>query len=338
MLLNSSRVSPPSRFASAASNAKATGGGMPGANRPCIGEATVRTGAPGGAPTTTCGCGYGCARCTIAPGGGACPRGPLADGAAPAPESASSVERSCVWLSMASQTRRFSLERSSISLRIRLSKMFTVRWSESTRSLMFSWCLVRSTRSSCIISSRACVCIFARCRYSSTLPWCCSRRDRSFAMVSCKSLCCCSMSWPWRWRCWCMLSRWVSWLWSRASFSRRKRSLTCSWCRSRTSLSWASCSATRRSCVSRAFFSPLRWLCISRSYISRARFSASRASRTSSWCCARCCFSLWIMSRRSETSSASFCSSRLSRCWKLPCELESSRACLSAYSPWKPSR
>mmetsp|Transcript_82994 Transcript_82994/g.247591 ORF Transcript_82994/g.247591 Transcript_82994/m.247591 type:complete len:315 (+) Transcript_82994:335-1279(+) len=126
------------------------------------------------------------------------------------------VDRSCVWLSTASQSRLFSFVRSSISLRIRLSKMLTVLCSESTRSLMVSWCLERSAFSACSRSSivrRAAISLF---RNSWCAEMCSSRCLFSFPRASYMSLCAASRAMLSR----CRLCWYASRSFSRASLSR----------------------------------------------------------------------------------------------------------------------
>mmetsp|Transcript_51792 Transcript_51792/g.150583 ORF Transcript_51792/g.150583 Transcript_51792/m.150583 type:complete len:357 (+) Transcript_51792:246-1316(+) len=195
------------------------------------------------------------------------------------------VERSWVWLSMASHIRLFSLARSSSSLRTRPSNMPTVRCNASTRS---------STDLPTADASRD-------CNLSALyVEMCCSRAARSFINKSCSSLCRLSCS---------ALRRWSSswnwpWCFARSSRSCAMRSCSKLWCRSRAAFSWPKRSATACSCTSRAFCSRAIWLRMSRSCASRACFSLPKCSEMWCVCCSIICdiaLTFWL--RRSKRSA-----------------------------------
>mmetsp|Transcript_91521 Transcript_91521/g.212853 ORF Transcript_91521/g.212853 Transcript_91521/m.212853 type:complete len:254 (-) Transcript_91521:1381-2142(-) len=139
------------------------------------------------------------------------------------------VERSCVWLSMASQSRLCSRNRSSNSLRNKVSKSAMLRCNASMRSAMLSWNLLRSERSMDSNSSMDLRAAFSRVMSSVCAAWCSSRSLRSLASASQRSLCIDSRPTASR----CSPSCCASNRSSRASRSRAINCCRCSCCRSR---------------------------------------------------------------------------------------------------------
>mmetsp|Transcript_92042 Transcript_92042/g.204267 ORF Transcript_92042/g.204267 Transcript_92042/m.204267 type:complete len:261 (+) Transcript_92042:396-1178(+) len=135
--------------------------------------------------------------------------------------SITSVDNSWVWLSMASQMRRLSCERSSISFRTKLSKTFIVRCRESTRSANSSLSRPPSTFHCAMTSSRDLCDDLSWLSASWKAVSCCSRWARSWRTISWRSFrpACWDVSW-------CSLA-WAS-IWRRPRISARSSPSLCS--------------------------------------------------------------------------------------------------------------